>query len=81
MHLWSFTKSVSEWTAGVVVAAVVAVYGLPGARPTLTGFYPDLKKSVTKIAIGSFHMKSTRVIPHEIDFFPDNHSISHTEVS
>ncbi len=31
--------------------------------------------------IGSFHMKSTRVIPHEIDLFLDNHSISHTELS
>ncbi len=46
-----------------------------------TGFYPDLKKLVLKIAIGSFYMKSTRVIPHEIDWFLDNHSINHTEVS
>ncbi len=43
-----------------------------------SGFCPDLKKSVSKIAIGSFHMKSTRVIPHVIDLFFDNHSISHT---
>ncbi len=29
----------------------------------------------------SFHLKSTRVIPHEIHLFLDNHSISQTEVS
>ncbi len=39
---------------------------------------PDLKKTVSKIAIGSFHMTSTRVIPHEIYLLLDNHSISHT---